>query len=346
MNKTQISHTKQHSLLFAIAIIWAVDPIPFSVNKTIESGLSPGASHAVGYYHPGLCRVVLIGGPGQPRAGTREQVWGWGDTGWEHFPESGPEARGNASAAYDTQRNLAIVTGGIRQSATDSATWEIIADTWEGGTYGWRRISGTEISPRDHHSMVYDERLKEIILFGGIPADRSEPWPGDTWVLRSEGWIRIAKEGPAGRARSAMVYDNKRKQVVLFGGVGEPAGTDQSQIFYNDTWIWEGAAWRKVAEGGPHGRYAHGMVFDEHAGVVLLYSGAAAHSGAPLSDMWQWDGVRWAEIQLTGPAPGHRYQPVMVYDRARARTVLYGGLQSASDDTWEWDGRHWIKITP
>ncbi len=43
---------------------------------------------------------------------------------------------------------------------------------------------------------------------------------------------------------------------------------------------------------------------------------------------------------LTGPTPGHRYQPVMVYDRARARTVLYGGIGGPSD-TWEWDGQRW-----
>ena len=82
------------------------------------------------------------------------------------------------------------------------------------------------------------------------------------------------------------------------------------------------------------------MVFDERAGVVLLYSGAAAHRNAPLSDMWQWDGRRWTEIQLTGPTPGHRYQPVMVYDRARDRTVLCGGIGGPSD-TWEWDGQRW-----
>ena len=108
--------------------------------------------------------------------------------------------------------------------------------------------------------------------------------------------------------------------------------------FFGDTWIWTGGGWRQAADTGPRGRYAHAMVFDERAGVVLLYGGAAAHRDAPLSDMWQWDGATWREIQLTGETPGHRYQPVMVYDRARGRTVLYGGLAGAFD-TWEWDGR-------
>jgi hypothetical protein len=85
------------------------------------------------------------------------------------------------------------------------------------------------------------------------------------------------------------------------------------------------------------------MAYDERAGVVLLYSGAAAHRDAPLSDMWRWDGVRWTEVPLTGATPGHRYQPIMVYDRARAKTVLCGGI-GGPNDTWEWDGQRWARV--
>jgi hypothetical protein len=240
---------------------------------------------------------------------------------------------------------MAIVTGGSRQSANDP-TFEIVGDTWEGKPTGWQRITGTDIEPRDHQSMVYDEDRATVLMFGGILGNRSAPWPSDTWELRHTGWVRIATEGPAGRGRTALAYDIKRRQIVLFGGVGAPVGPEQAQPFFNDTWVWEKARWRKVAEDGPPARYAHGMVFDERAGVVLLYSGAAAHRNAPLSDMWQWDGNRWTEIRLSGPTPGYRYQPVMVYDRAREKTVLYGGIQGSKDDTWEWDGRQWREIHP
>ncbi len=179
-----------------------------------------------------------------------------------------------------------------------------------------------------------------ILLFGGIPADRSGPWPADTWTLQDDDWKRLASDGPPGRGRAALVYDRKRGRVVLFGGVSAPPGPKQPQIFFSDTWTWDGGRWHKAADGGPRGRYAHGMVFDERAGVVLLYSGAAAHRDAPLTDMWQWDGARWSEIRLEGPTPGYRYQPVMVYDRARGRTVLYGGI-GGPGDTWEWDGQRW-----
>ena len=86
------------------------------------------------------------------------------------------------------------------------------------------------------------------------------------------------------------------------------------------------------------------MVYDERAGVVLMYSGAAAHRDAPLADMWKWDGVRWTEIRLSGPTPGYRYQPVMVYDRARGVTVLYGGAPDGNTDAWEWDGARWTRL--
>ena len=52
-----------------------------------------------------------------------------------------------------------------------------------------------------------------------------------------------------------------------------------------------------------------------------------------------------SKIRLTVPTPGDRYQPVMVYDKARGRTVLFGG-RAGAHDTWEWDGQQWRQIEP
>ena len=333
------------TLTFLIAAAATGQPAPPD-DRGSNAARRPGTNHAVGYYDPALRRVVLVSGAEPPRAADRDRVWSWSGTRWELMTDSGPPARGNAGTAYDARRRLAVVTGGARRSANDS-TFEIIGDSWEGSaTSGWRRITGTDIAPRDHQSLVYDEGRQAVLMFGGILGDRSAPWPTDTWELRPEGWVRIATQGPAGRGRAALAYDNVRRQVVLFGGAGESPAPGQPQPFYGDTWLWDGTSWRKAAEGGPPGRYAHGMVFDERAGVVLLYSGAAAHKNAPLSDMWQWDGARWTEIALTGPTPGYRYQPVMVFDPVRGRTVLYGGIEGSRNDTWEWDGSRWREITP
>lgn len=318
---------------------------PLTGQPRSNTSANPQAARAYGYYDSSLQRVVLVGGAMEPRAADRDRVWSWTGTAWELMTSAGPSARGNAGVAYDSREARAIVTGGAQQP-TGGATFEVLGDTWQSASPGWNRIAGADIGPRDHHALVYDENRESVLLFGGIPGDRSAAWPGDTWELKQGAWARIATDGPAGRGRTALAYDRARQQVVLFGGVGAPPAGNQPQPFYNDTWVWQNATWRKVADNGPRARYAHGMVFDERAGVVLLYSGAAAHRDAPLTDMWQWDGNRWSEIRLTGPTPGYRYQPIMVYDRARGRTVLYGGIGEAAMDTWEWDGRQWRKMQP
>jgi hypothetical protein len=300
----------------------------------------PLTTHAAGYYDATLQRVVLVGSAEEPTASARDHVWSWTGSRWDVVTADGPPARYNGGAAFDARRGSAVVAGGARRAAGSDA-FEILAETWLGKSAGWQRMSGTDFDARDHQSMVYDDRRQAVVMFGGIPADRSAAWPSDTWQLGDDGWRRIATDGPAGRARAAMIYDSRRRQVVMFGGVGASPARGQPQPFFNDTWILDGSRWRQAASGGPRPRYAHGMVFDERAGVVLLYSGAAAHKNAPLSDMWQWDGTRWTEIPLTGPTPGYRYQPVMIYDRHRGKTVLYGGIDK-SNDTWEWDGRRWV----
>lgn len=310
-----------------------------SAQDTAAPAAGPRTDHAVGYYDPALRRVVLVGGAGDPRDGVRDSVWSWSGRQWEPVAGDGPPGRVNAAAAFDVRRGVAIVAGGSRKGA-DGAAWLVAGDAWENGRDGWRKIA--DIPARDHHALVEDDR-GGVLLFGGIPAARSSAWPTGTFALEGDGWLEVATDGPAARGRTALAYDTKRRQVVLFGGVSAPSGSSQAQTFLGDTWIWQDGRWRKAAEAGPRGRYAHGMVFDERAGVVLLYSGAAAHRDAPLADMWQWDGERWTEIALDGPTPGHRYQPVMVYDRARQRTVLYGGIGGAAD-TWEWDGRRWQRV--
>jgi hypothetical protein len=319
-----------------------IAPTGSSGQTGIPATTRPRAERASGFYDERLQRVVLVGGAAQPDPGERDGVWSWSGTRWEVVTASGPPALANSAGAYDRRNRRAVIAGGAKASA-GNPPWQVSGETWIGDERGWMPFGG--IQPRDHHAMVTDGR-GAVLLYGGIPADRSAPWPADTWELAADSWTRVATEGPPARGRTALAYDSSRGQVVLFGGVSAPSGADQPQVFFGDTWIWENRAWRKVAESGPPGRYAHGMVFDERARVVLLYSGSAAHRNAPLTDMWKWDGHRWSEIALTGSTPGYRYQPVMVYDRARARTILYGGIQGSNDDTWEWDGQRWRQIQP
>jgi hypothetical protein len=153
-----------------------------------------------------------------------------------------------------------------------------------------------------------------------------------------------------------MIYDSRRRETVLFGGIAPPTDDGQPQKYLGDTWVWNGESWRNASESGPAGRRDYSMTFDSRAGVVLLYGGASG-SGSDTqryADMWEWDGERWRELSLGTVSPGHVYVSAMAYDPSRSRTVLYGGYSCGRDgtgcgvrgDTWEWDGSRWKLAAP
>ena len=308
----------------------------------------PRTSHALVYDEQRRAVVLLDGYSPFPGASHPEltDVWGWDGGRWRLLPGAGPTARFLSAAAYDSRRGRIISYGGrVGRRA------EVRGDSWEWDGRVWRRMTDTSVGARDHHMLAYDAARGRTVLFGGGPFPRRPgPWATDTWVWDGTAWRQAAVDGPAGRALSAMVYDGRRRQVVLFGGVGAPPGDGGAQPIYGDSWGWDGAAWRQLADGGPPGRAGHAMACDQRAGVVLLYGG---ESGAELlGDMWRWDGERWSEIPLTGPTPGRRRAHAMAYDAARGRTVLYGGVtraegaagSTALGDTWEWDGARWREV--
>jgi hypothetical protein len=134
-------------------------------------------------------------------------------------------------------------------------------------------------------------------------------------------------------------YDEKRGRLVVFGGFF------LSDVF-DDTWEWDGTTWRQVATSGPSPRFASGMVYDAQRERVILFGGSrGGGAGGELGDTWEWNGTQWTQVATTGPSA--RITPSMVYDRARGRIVLFGGLAAANtrlNDTWEWNGTSWERV--
>ena len=278
-------------LATVIVVSVAAHSIP-PPSDTTAHGLK--TTHAVGYYDATLQRVVLVGSAVDPRVGDRDHVWSWAGAGWESITLDGPSARSNAAAAYDAGRGIAVVSGGARYAA-DSA-FVVISDTWEGPSGKWHPFSGTDIEPRDHQAMVYDAGRDALLMFGGIPAKRSEPWPSDTRELRPEGWVRVATEV---RHRVLEPHSPMTRCVgrscclVGLGPHRDQARTSPSSTTPGSGRPVAGGSWRWT---GPRALCPWDGI-RRTGRLVLLYSGAAAHRNAPLTDMWQWDGKRWTEIR-------------------------------------------------
>ncbi|MGC4121042.1 MAG: hypothetical protein QM765_41985 [Myxococcales bacterium] len=167
---------------------------------------------------------------------------------------------------------------------------------------------------------------------------------GLTWVFNGDDWrpiITVDPEGdgdPTPRCGSALIYDERRGEVVLVGGLGVTG----------ETWAWTGSSWRLANSGeGPTARSHAAAGYDKLREEVVLFGGTPALSGIR-QDTWVWDGTRWHERTPQHKPPG-RYGAVMAWDPVGQTLVMFGGESFGDDelqDLWRWDGSDWVQVVP
>ncbi len=174
----------------------------------------------------------------------------------------------------------------------------------------------------------------------GIDQGTATPSPDTSLPPPSSDQNGIVQTVPA-RVGSSMAYDQKRGEVILFGG-------DTGM----DTWAWNGQTWDQLFPASfPPARSGASMAYDAANDEIVLFGGMST-SGYPLDDTWLWDGTNWIPASPT-LSPSARTQASMAYDIARQRIVLFGGMTigagqatSTMADTWTWDGRNWTQTHP
>ena len=125
-----------------------------------------------------------------------------------------------------------------------------------------------------------------------------------------------------------MAYDPVRRRTVLFGGT--LATTNQ---VVNETWEFDGTTWTQRMLTGtlPPARTIASMAFDPLRGVLVMAGGSDGRSVSAgtqfstgyFSDVWEYNGTAWTQV---GTLPGNRADARLVYDTARGKLVLAGGL--------------------
>lgn len=123
-----------------------------------------------------------------------------------------------------------------------------------------------------------------MVLFGGW--DGHAPF-GDTWTWNGARWERhdVDPAPPARMALGQMVFDPRLGALVLQGGTLDHGGP-----YLNDTWAWDGDAWRELAtrEPRPRGAYGRTLVFDRSRQRLLLMGGLVGQykGGETLDEVW------------------------------------------------------------
>ena len=188
-----------------------------------------GASMAFDTVHN---EVVLFGG-----ADLRSDLadtWVWNGRNWEEKVSStSPPARAFDSIVYDRAHREVLLFGGQSQTP--------LSDTWVWDGKDWKEKFPMNIPPaRSGHWMVYDSARHEVLLFGGIVnGAHTSSYLSDTWVWNGNDWEqRFPQTSPSARGGYTMAYDARRREVVLFGGIGA-----HGQV--SDTWVWDGSNWEQ-----------------------------------------------------------------------------------------------------
>jgi len=279
--------------------------------------------------------------PAQPSAVTFAPVSPSGTTagGWEKIiaTNAGPSARYDHTLTLDPAKNRAIVFGGRGANGTTGDTW-----IFDLATRAWKEIKSNPAPAARHgHAAIYDAPRRRMVIFSG----QASGFFNDVWAfdLEKETWQELAPSGdkpgerPVVRYGASAVFDSTLNRMIISHGFA--AGR------FDDTWAFDLAknAWTNITPSGdkPLKRCLHEAVYDTANDRMLLYGGCSSGFGpCPQGDLWSLDlkTNQWTEIK-SATIPGARSNPALVYDGARNRLLLQGGLESggATNDAWAFD---------
>jgi hypothetical protein len=296
-------------------------------------------------YHASIGRTLLFGGNADVFYGD---TWTYDGRSWEPVGGDAPSARFGAAMAYDSLRRKTVLHGGARP-AVDPLPFD---DTWEFDGERWTRVETAGPSPaRRNSAMAFDVRRGRMVLFGGIheevglidvELDDTWEYDGSTWTMIPPGSSMV----PAARGYHAMAYDESRGAVILFGGSRDFNTT------FGDAWEWVDVngqmQWSAISASLPPPRANHAMAYSPLLQRVLVFGGRSLNPTQRKEDLWLLDARESADVTPGSETPPARFDAAIAYDPATARTVMFGGTDSADtvlDDTWTWDGRRWIEAT-
>lgn len=243
-----------------------------------------------------------------------------GNTTWEYDGRNwtqvstaqSPPNRNSPRMAFDANRGVCVLFGGLTGLTSLNDTWEYDGSNWT------QRFPATVPPARYGQAMQYHSASGRVIMFSGLRI----PPVADTWAWNGTDWTQLApSQSPVGRQSAPMAEDTARNKLVLFGGV-TGIGTN-----LRDTWEFDGSNWTQALPSTmPPERSNHAMAFDRARGRTVLFGGLAGLTS--YVDTWEWDGMRWIQRTTLGiPSLAGRE---MVFDSRRNQSVMFGTT------TWEY----------
>jgi hypothetical protein len=153
-------------------------------------------------------------------------------------------------------------------------------------------------------------------------------------------WSRLRPGGEvSGRTFHSAVFDPRGDRIVVMGG----ANQNRWPAVLNDVWelsLFPPTTWKELRPSGsaPEPRVGHSAVLDDSRGRMVLFGGAGGCiHGCVGNDSWARDlsgDPQWKRLRPAGNPPGARYGHAALYDPARDRMIVLGGLTLVCAPPW------------
>lgn len=184
--------------------------------------------HGVGAYDPATKSTLLFSGLGDDT--PQRRTWRFADGQWTTASEQ-PQAEFPDAMLAGSASQPARLLSAKRTTTPDA----FAAQMYEWETGKWSPVATTGETPMFSPQAPAARTSNGAILYAGFEADRSVA----TWILTGNVWRKYDGPSPPRRKGAQMAFDVARNVVVLHGG-------DDGSKVLNDTWEWNGTAWRKA----------------------------------------------------------------------------------------------------
>lgn len=291
-----------------------------------QTGARPARrSEHMGEYDPVSGNLAMFGGSfaipencGFPASTFETEMWIYNvqcDR-WRELKGTTPPARARGMSAYrDSGSNQSLIVVGGRYRPGKSGSYTLYDDLWafDYKSEKWSELAQTKVRPaaRANASMVYTKKLDALLLFGGNTsksglqiAHRDDTWLYD---FATSKWTELAPQTrPAKRLWSGHLWDEKRGQMVIFGG-GDSSAFANTAKYMNDVWALkvsaDGAQWTRLdakSAQRPDTRFWASMAYDKQNDRYLMFGGHDDKALGNRNDLWAFtpDDGQWLIIHV------------------------------------------------
>jgi hypothetical protein len=188
-------------------------------------------AHSLGAYDYKNNVVLIFGGFGP--AGVLKDSWSFDGKKWQLMNAEGPENCLPHGMIYDeTRQAIVMITVALD---SNPSTGKPTNEMWEWTGMLWKKLPDPTPSIVGLQAFAAWDKDNILCYDGNLTSTNS----GTTWKYDTGKWIADSLSGPGPRMGHVMVFDKRRRAVVLFGG-----GIEKER--FNDTWEWGGKKWLRV----------------------------------------------------------------------------------------------------